>query len=134
MESGAYNTRMSVSRRLATTVYGQTNDTIIAVLDLSTPAPIDYTTDDLFTVFNVAFNVSAVPSELTAIQNLFSARLWRMIDAIQIEGDTKDREQGLILPYLRQLLAMPFVAYNDLTGSVDNFNRTGTDAIQQERV
>src|SRR5947207_11936288 len=52
-----YNTKMTISSRRASTVYSRSNFTIIDVINLSDPSPVDYSPEDFFSFYEVIFNI-----------------------------------------------------------------------------
>src|SRR5436309_3423328 len=54
-----YNIKMTTSKRRASTVFGRTNYTILDVIDLSDPIPVNYTAEDFFTFYDVIFQFNS---------------------------------------------------------------------------
>ena len=48
---------MTVTQRRATTIYSRSDFTIIDVIDLSDPSPVDYTPEEFFAFYEIIFNV-----------------------------------------------------------------------------
>jgi hypothetical protein len=98
-------TKVTITKRLATTAYDYGNRTILDVWNLSDPVPTNYTSDLFFPVFDKAFPLSEDASWLPDLVKS------------HISG-----QPSIMLETLKQLMAVPILAYNVRFSGIATFN------------
>ena len=127
-----YSTKVTITQRLATTVYDRTNLTIIDIFELSTPTPTSYAPSDFFPIFGLAldFDTRALDNiHYTAFQYL--EYLTTFVQE-QLALSRNAGFEGTLA--LRQLMATPVLVFNnqfieqntDHSLPSENLNRTAT--------
>ena len=106
----AISTKMTVSRRHASTVFDRQNFTVMDVTDLSTPIPIAYRPDILFSFYEkvMNFNLSS-PGSSNSVQYSFLLSLSSYLQHLS----TAEGFGGAQRLRIQEFLAAPIVIYND---------------------
>jgi len=95
-----------ITQRNATTVYANSNNTILAVYDLSTPVPANFTANQFLQVFDLAFNITenaTSNSDFTSLLQLGS-----------VSFPSNDSIIGIkLVTHLAQALAVPLLVFNE---------------------
>ena len=72
-----FNTKMTISKRRASTVYSRSNFGILDVTDLSDPSPVIYTPDDFFGFYDIILTVNL--NQTVGQVELVLIRYWKDI-------------------------------------------------------
>jgi len=115
--SGSPNTLQAViTRRNATTVYANLNNTILGVYDLSNPIPADFTANLFLQVIDLVFSISVNDtsnSDFDSIMQIGSVSL-----------NSNDSVIGVkLLTHLAHILAVPVLVFNEnfINGAIGGF-------------
>lgn len=130
------STQVTINQRFATTVYGRTNYTILDFLEFTEPVSANYTVDEFFQFYDMAFDFdSNTPSSQTNFM-FFEALNYDIVG--QSSGFIDLTEAAA---HLRRLIAIPVSVFNDrfldpLGNDLpkDNMNRTAALAVGENRV
>ena len=130
-----FNTKMTISERRASTVFNRFNFTIMDVIDLSTPVPIDYTPDDFFLFYEVIFAANESRADfLETIQYQFLTSVASFLrNNISTETETGADDR---LSRLQELLSVPIVVFNNVVygGPTSNMGKSVTLSVPSYQV
>ena len=106
-----FNTKMTISKRRASTVFSRSDFTIIDVIDLSDPTPVTYTPEEFFSFYEVIFRIAQNQTNWnfsTQFSFLVSVSSFLLSDS----DDKIDSGGGNIQLRLQEFLACPIVIFN----------------------
>lgn len=106
-----YNTKMTISKRRASTVFSRSNFTIMDVTNLSDPSPVNYTADDFFSFYEVLFKLASNHPDITSTQFTFLLSISGYL--LTNQGEQIDDGVGIRQLRLQEFLACPLVIFNN---------------------
>jgi hypothetical protein len=127
-----FNTNMTISERRATTAFDRSNFTIIDVISISDPTPMNYTPEDFFLFYSYVLAVNeSQPNYFTTVQYLFLTAIAAYLDEVDPQ-----LEAGAAVSNLHQFLATPLLIFNRIMyrGTTPNMGKSIALAIPSYRV
>jgi len=106
-----YNTKMTISKRRASTVFSRSNFSIIDVFDLSDPSPVDYTAEDFFAFYEIIFKLASSHPDLTLTPFTFLLSIVGYL--LMNQGEPIGDAINVQLLRLQESLACPLVIFNN---------------------
>jgi hypothetical protein len=130
-------TKMSITERRASTVFDRANFTILDVMNLSDPVPVNYEPEDFFAFYKFIFAVNLTSRDF--------AKSTQYSFLLTIASYLHDRNDLRIQDFggskrirLQEFLATPIIIYNDawlgVTTTTPGMGKTITLAIPSYRV
>ena len=105
-----FNTKMTISKRRASTVFSRSNFTILDVINLSDPSPVNYTADNFFSFYEVLFKFFS-SADITSTQFTFLLSISNYL--LTNQGEQIDDGVGIRQLRLQEFLACPLVIFNN---------------------
>jgi hypothetical protein len=108
-----YSTKVTITKRISSTVCGRSNLTILDVLDLSDPSPTNYTAETFFEIFeSEAFNWGNQTHFFdTGDESTINSTALNIFLDVILAIDNSD-DYDFTAGFLRQFLAVPVLVYN----------------------
>jgi hypothetical protein len=105
------NTKVTISERRATTAFDRSNLTIIDILEISNPAPTNYTPNDFFVFYDIIFGVDeSEPFYNLTAQYLLISQLDTNLTPLENPFDLGSA--GNVLSLRQVLTAVPLIFNN----------------------
>jgi len=107
-----FNTKVSISQRRATTVFDRLNSSIIDILDLSPPTPMNYTAANFFALYDQVFAIPFGQQWNISTQYFFTLGIQQFLSTPS--GTENGTGNDMQLSRLQDFLATPVFLFNNV--------------------
>lgn len=106
-----YNTKMTISKRRASTIFSRSDFTIVDVTDLSDPVPVIYTPEEFFAFYDIIFRID---QNLTDVELTTQFSFLVSVSSLLLANSLVEIDSGggNIKVRLQEFLACPLVVFN----------------------